>query len=138
MRGRTSAEPSAPRRRGTVAKYSQLNRDQKTRYWELFHQTCNTLRFAIIDLKVAAAGADRSSEASAILAENLRLEAELALPESHSFAGGSDSAAISPPSAADVSKVTELAQQVDVMTADAETFRGVIALADQAVQTYDQ
>ena len=121
-----------------MAKYSQLNRDQKTRYWELFHQTCNTLRFAIIDLKVAAAGADRSSEAAAILAENLRLEAELALLESHSMAVSSDSAAISPPSAGDVSTVTELAQRVDVMTADAETFRGVITLADQAVQTYDQ
>ena len=110
--------------------------DEKARYWEVFHQTCDTLRFAIIDLKAAAAGAQRSSAASAILAEELRLESELALLESHATAVVASAAAITPPSADDVDKVTELARRVDVMTANAETFRGVLTLAKDALETY--
>ena len=116
--------------------YGDMSADEKTRYWEVFHHTCDTLRFAIIDLKVAAAGAERSSAASVILAEELRLESELGLLESHSTAVVASAAAITPPSAEDVAKVAELARQVDVMTANAETFRGVLTLAKGALETY--
>jgi hypothetical protein len=117
-------------------KYSTLTMEEKTRYWETFHQTCDTLRFSIIDLKVAAAGAERSSAASAILAEQLRLEGELALLESQSTAVAADDVAIVPPSGGDVDTVIDLAKQVDILTVNAETFRGVIQLAEQALEVY--
>lgn len=116
--------------------YGEMSLDEKTRYWEVFHQTCDTLRFAIIDLKVAAAGAERSSAASVILAEQLRLEGELGLLESHSTALVAGAGAITPPSADDVSTVTELARQVDVLTVNAETFHDVLGLAKDALDTY--
>lgn len=117
-------------------RYRDLSADEKTRYWEVFHQTCDTLRFAIIDLMVAAAEAERSSTASVILAEKLRLESELGLLESHSTAIVASAAAIIPPSAEDVANVMKLARQVDVMTANAETFRSVLTLAKNALETY--
>lgn len=116
--------------------YRELSADEKNRYWETFHQTCNTLRFAIIDLKAAAAGAEASSAASVILAENLRLQSELGLLESHATTVAADAASITPPSAGDVDKVTTLARQVDVMTVNAQTYRSVVQLADDALQTY--
>jgi len=110
--------------------------DEKTKYWEMFNQTCDTLRFAIIDLKVAAAGAEVSSVASAILAEELRLQSELGFLENHKTAVIASAAAITPPSADDVDKVKALAREVDVLTVNAETFRSVLILAKDALDAY--
>jgi hypothetical protein len=58
------------------------------------------------------------------------------LLENHSTAIVAGAVAISPPLAVDVAKVTALAPRVDEMTVDTETFRGVLALAKDALETY--
>jgi hypothetical protein len=122
-----------------VAKrYRELKDDEKTRFWETYFGTRDALRFAIIDLVVAADEAELASEASAILAEKLRLEGELAILQNHSTAVAADAQAITPPAPTDVSRVKSLAGEVDRATADASTFRSVVQLADEAVQTYDR
>jgi hypothetical protein len=120
-----------------VAKrYRELKDDEKARFWEIYFGTRDSLRFAIIDLTVAAGEAELASEASAILAEKLRLESELAVIQNHSTAVATDAQAITPPGAPDVSRVKSLAGQVDRATVDATTFRSVVQLADEALQVY--
>jgi len=121
-----------------MAKYSTLTDADKNRYWETYYGTRDTLRFAIIDLAVAADEAKWSSDSSAILAEKLRLESELARLQNHSTAVAADDDAIAAPSAADVAKVKALADQVDGLTVTANTYAKAVDAADDALKTYNK
>ena len=117
-------------------KYSKMTKDEKICYWETYYATRDTLRFAIVDLTVAANDAALSSDSSAIDAEKLRLVSELVRLQNDSTAVAADDDAITPPEDADVANVKALADKVDKMTATAKTFEKVVDLAGQALATY--
>lgn len=118
--------------------YTDMSDREKNGYWELYSATRDTLRFAIVDLDVAASTAQQSSTAAAILAEKLRLDSELVKLQNDSTAVAAGSGAITPPSPSEVDTVKELADKVDKLTATAETYQQVVGFADQALKAYAQ
>ncbi|HZO43004.1 MAG TPA: hypothetical protein VFE97_27555 [Methylomirabilota bacterium] len=110
--------------------------DEKNRYWETYFSTRDTLRFAIVDLDVAASSAKFSSDAATILAEKLRLESELAKLLNESTAVAAGEVAITPPSEGEIDKIKRLADAVDRLTVTANTYSKAVNLAGQALDAY--
>ena len=116
--------------------YPNMTDSERNRYWETYWSTRDTLRFAIVDLDVAASNAKWSSDAAAIHAEKLRLESELAKLLNESTAVAAGDLAITPPDTAEIDKIKKFADKVDKLTVTANTYSKAVNLAGQALDAY--
>lgn len=117
-------------------RYSQMTSDEKNAYWEAYRATRDTLRFAIVDLDVAASNAKKSSDAAAIHAEKLRLEGLLVTLLNESTAVAASKLAIRPPTQIDIEEIKRLANTVDRLTVTDKTYARVVDLSRQALDSY--